>query len=135
MVPAAPPTGTAGAGAALAGLPVDGVVTARERLGAAGLAWGGEAVVGFAVAGVEVAGADPAAGLGAATAPVGLRARREIANSGRLVAAPKTPRGSGEGVRRGRTTAMWRVWRCGLAARCADLTGRPLVPDRPLGPV
>lgn len=131
----APLAGAAAGGAALEGLEADGAVSEPERRAGAGLAWGGDAVVGTGIAAVEAVGAESAAGLGAATALMGFRARREIANSGSRVAAPKTPMGSGEGVRRGRTTAIWRGWRCGLAARCADLTGRPSLPDIPLGPV
>ncbi len=124
-----------GEGVVVAGAVVEGAVTDRDRLAGAWLTWGGDALVGAPVAGVVGAGSADAVGLGAATAPDGFRVSREIANSGRLVAAPRTPKCSGEDVRRGRTTAMSKGQRCGIAARSADLTGRPSVPDRPLGPV
>ena len=126
------------------GAAVVGAVSDRERLEGgvpdglvcpAWLVWGGDAELGAPVGGAALAGAEPAPGLGAAATPAGLRVSRETANNGRLVAAPRTPMGSRGDVRRRRTTAMWKKSGCGLAARSADLTGRPSVPDRPLGPV
>jgi hypothetical protein len=91
----APLAGTAEEGAAPEGLEAEGAVTEPQRGAGDGLTWGGDAVDGAAIAGVGPLGDDPVAGLGAAMAPMGPRARREIANSGRLVAAPETPMDSG----------------------------------------